>query len=198
MCILAPGPNGKPHYGDIPDDCCLIAVSKAVLIPGVEADFWVMNHADQDWFEAADAAFRGTRVFRHEAVLEAEAVLGEAFSGYSYHALRGPLGLVVFKPVDRVIRSGGSVSGCALQFAYNFGAKEILLCGVDMSGDSYWDGTLNVQPQHGEVWNVVQYLNPLIRWMVEERGIRIATLSSTKLAVPFYHSTPKQVVNQEA
>jgi len=198
VCILSPGPNGRPHYGDIPDDCCVIAVSKAVLIPEVQADIWVMNHADQDWFEAANAAFEGMRVFRDEAVLEAQAVLGEELPCYSFDALRGPLGLVIFKPVDQVIRSGGSVSGCALQFAYNFGAREILLCGVDMSGDSYWDGTVNVQPQHGETWNVVKYLNPLIRWMIEERGIRIATLSPTRLAVAFYPSTPKRGINQEA
>jgi hypothetical protein len=76
-----------------------------------------------------------------------------------------------------------------MQLAYNFGAREILLCGVDLSDDGYFDGTVNVHPQHGETWNVVQYLNPLIRWMVEERGIKIATLSPTQLAVAVYQPT---------
>ena len=40
---------------------------------------------------------------------------------------------------------GGTVTGCALQLAYNLGATTILLCGADMSGDDYWDGTANPQ-----------------------------------------------------
>ncbi len=189
VCILAPGPRGRPHYAEIPDDYLVIALSKAVLIPEVKADIWVMNHAHQDWFETAYASFEGMRVFRDEAILEAQAVLGEELTCYSFHALRGALGLMVFKPVDGVIRSGGSVSGVALQLAYNFGAREILLCGVDLSGDGYFDGTVNVQPsgeRRGETWDVVSNLNPLIRWMVEERGIMIATLSPTQLDVPDY------------
>ena len=189
MCVLAPGPQGRFYYDQIPEDCCVIAISKAVLIPEVQADIWVMNHADQDWFEQAYASFEGMRVFRHEAIVEAQAVLGEPPACYSYQALRGALGLVVFKPVDGVIRSGGSVAGVALQFAYNFGAREILLCGLDLSGDGYFDGTVNVDPKHGETWNVVQYLDPLVRWMVEERGLKIATLSPTQLAVPVYQPT---------
>ena len=189
VCVLSPGPQGKPYYDQIPDDCCVIAVSKAVLIPEVKADIWVMNHADQDWFEAAHASFEGMRVFWTEGIVEAEAVLGEELTCYSYQALRKEIGLRGFKSVDGVIRFGGTVSGVALQLAYNFGAREILLCGVDMSGDGYFDGTENVDPNHGEVWNAVQYLNPMIRWMVEERGIKIATLSPTQLAVSVYQPT---------
>ena len=197
VCVLAPGPKGIPYYDQIPDDCCVIAVSKAVLIPEVKADIWVMNHADQDWFEAAYASFDGMRVFENGAIVEAEARLGEELTCYSFHALRGALGLIVFKPVDRVIRSGGSVSGVAMQFAYNFGAREIVLCGVDLSGDGYFDGTVNVQPsgeRRGETWDVTQNVDLLIRWMIEEQGIKIATLSPTKLTVPAYHPPPEASV----
>ncbi len=197
VCVLAPGPQGKPYYDQIPDDCCIIAVSKAVLIPEVKTDIWVMNHADQDWFEEAYASFEGMRVFREEAIREAEALLGEELTCYSYETLRGVRNLVVFKPVDGVIRNGASVSGVALQFAFNFGAREILLCGVDMSGDAYFDGTINVQPteeRRGDTWDVAQNVDPLIRWMIEERGIMIATLSPTKLTVPAYHPPPEASV----
>ena len=184
--MLAPGPQGRPYYRQIPDDFYVVAVSKAVLIPEVEAQAWVMNHADQPWFREAHAAFDGLRIFRDEAVQEAEAVLGRNVVHYRYEALRGRRGLTNFRPRDGEIMSGGSVTGCAIQIAYNVGARDILLCGVDMSGDGYFDGTTNIQPEHGDVWNVVQYLDPLLRWMMEERGVRIATLSPTRLAVPTF------------
>jgi hypothetical protein len=188
VCILAPGPNGKKHYHEIPADYEVIAVSKAVLINEVpRKQIWMMNHATQEWFDRANAAFHGVRVFSADALREAQTRLDPGEPCYYYQA--PPEGLVpdTVIPVDGVIRSGTTVSGCALQFAYNFGARDILLCGVDMSGEDYWDGTRNVHPHHGTTWPAARTLSCLIRWLNDERGVQVTTLSETHLDAPTYY-----------
>lgn len=185
VCILAPGPNGAGHYSEIPAGFSVMAVAKAVLIPEVEADIWVMNHAHQEWFEEADAAFHGTCIFGDEAMMTRPHLAGKS-ACYYFTTLEEPLDPNVMRAIDGVVRVGGSIVGCALQLAYNFGSAEILLCGADMSGDGYWDGTTNVQNSHGAVWPAAQRLNLLLRWLIEEKRMRISTLSQTMLDVPAY------------
>jgi hypothetical protein len=187
VCILAPGPNGKGHYHEIPADHVVIAASKAVLIEEVpRKPIWMMNHATQEWFEAANAGFRGMRVFSADALREVRTAPDPTIPWYYFEAPPDELTPETVSQVEGAIRYGVTVSGCALQFAFNFGASQILLCGVDLSGDDYFDGTQNVHTHHGEVWPAVRTFNALIRWLDEERGVRVATLSQTKLEVPTY------------
>ena len=195
VCIVAPGPNGRGSYGRIPRDYLVLAVSKAVLIPEVHASVWLMNHIHQGWYPEASRHFRGIRIYGHTAAQEAElemrqrAELGEKIECYSFTPPSEQLAVNTVLSVDGFIRVGASVSGCAIQLAYNFGAKDLLLCGVDMSGDQYFDGTANVQVSHGDTWPAVLRLNPLIRWMVLERGLQIRTLTPTRLDAPLYEQS---------
>ena len=182
VCILAPGPNGKAHYAEIPRDFCLIAVANAVLIPEVGPDIWMMNHADQEWYERAESSFEGICIFGDAAMKIRPELPGKKVC-YYFEPPVEPLNRDMSASIEGVIRIGGSIVGCALQLGYNFGAKEILLCGVDMSGDGYWNGTANTQVKHGETWSTVERLNPLIRWLWERKGISVYTLSPTKLNV---------------
>jgi hypothetical protein len=191
VCIVAPGPNGKGHYGEIPGDFFQIAVSKAVLIPGLNPAVWVMNHSQQDWFANADQVFNGVRIFGDGAVISDVVLASNASECYGFTPPAEHLSADHLPPVDGCIRIGGTVSGCALQIAYNFGAHEILLCGVDMSGDEYWDGTSNVQATHGPVWNASRSLNLLLHWMTQEKGLKIWTLSPTRLDVRFFPSSAR-------
>lgn len=186
VCVLAPGPNGRGHYGEIPADFQVIAVSKAALVPEVSAEVWMMNHVEQDWFREANERFEGVRVFKYDAAMKAQAELAGKGGCYYFKPPDDALEATVRLPVEGFIRVGATVSACAVQLAYNFGASEILLCGVDMSGDAYFDDTLNVHPNHGKTWSAAQRLDPLIKWLVEERGLKISTLSPTKLSVPCY------------
>jgi len=185
VCILAPGPNGKAHYGRIPPDFCVVALSIAVLIPEVRAKVWMMNHADQSWFDRAATSFNGICVFG-DAAMRARPELAGKCACYYFTPPPEPLEPDKFISVDGVIRVGGSIVGCALQLAYNFGAAEILLCGADLSGDHYWNGDVNQQPTHGDVWPAVRRVDPLIRWLMEEKKIKVSTLSPTRLNVPSY------------
>jgi len=94
--------------------------------------------------------------------------------------------------IEGVIRYGGTIVGNAIQLAYNFGVTEILLCGADMSGDGYWDGTVNRERVHGNVWIAVSYLNPLLSWLMNQKHIRISTLSQTRLDVPAYRPSDRK------
>lgn len=189
VCIVAPGPNGAGHYREIPSGFTVIAVSKAVLIPDLRPSLWMMNHVRQDWFAAADKSFTGIRVFKQDAAQESKLINSHhAGERYSFDPPKDALGLESFVTVDGCIRIGATISACAVQLAYNFGAREILLCGVDMSGDGYYDGTLNVHPHHGTTWPAAARLNVLIKWLTEHRGLKFSTLSPTKLDLPFHSS----------
>ena len=202
VCILAPGPRGRPHYGDIPKDYCVIALNKAVFIPEVKIDIWLMNLADQDWFEAANAAFDGLRVFWREekenrdysSAVEKRLLAIDNTNSYYFRVIRPGLylskkGKSLDQLTERGILDGGTVMGAALQLAYHFGAHEVLLCGADMSGDAYWDGSLSEQLGHGATWSCTGELNTLIRWMTQTHGITVMTLSPTKLDVPFWNGS---------
>src|SRR4051794_19315511 len=187
VCIVAPGRNGRGHYQRIPADFQVIAVSKAVLIPDLSPAIWMMTHSDQAWFPAANRNFRGIRVFSHDAAIHAADALRDTPDAY-YFVPPGDsfLGLEVSRPLDRVIRYGATVSACAVQFAAIFGAREILLCGVDLSGDEYFDGTMNPNANHGQTWPAAPRLQALVGHLIDERGLTIATLSPTRLELPAY------------
>jgi hypothetical protein len=187
VCIVAPGPNGRGHYQRIPADYQIVAVSKAVLIPELRPAIWIMTHSDQPWFREANLGFHGIRLFSYDAALHVAHALEGTPDCYYFAAPRDSfLEPQVRKPLDGAIRYGATVAACAIQFAYIFGATEILLCGVDLSGDEYFDGTVNVNANHGDTWPAVERLQPLLKNLIDDKGLSIATLSPTKLELPTF------------
>lgn len=198
VCVLAPGPWGVPHYAEIPDDCAVIALNKAVMIPGVRIDVWLMNLFDQAWFEEANDTFDGVRVFWREEktsvdydpAVEARLLAIDNPVCYYFRVVRPGLHLLrkFAIPLEdltrRGILDGGTVTGAAIQLAYHFGSREVLLCGADMCGDEYFDGSFSEQLGHGDVWSCTGDLNRLIRWLGETQGMTITSLSPTRLDVP--------------
>src|SRR4051794_23865978 len=84
VCIVAPGPNGRGHYRQIPEDFQVVAVSKAVLIPDLRPAIWMMTHSDQPWFAEANRDFRGIRVFSRDAALHAAVALWDTPDVYHF------------------------------------------------------------------------------------------------------------------
>lgn len=183
--ILAPGPNGRKSYNNIPSESVIIAVNKAVLIPGIQADIWMLNFLTPgvlEWYDEADSRFSGTRIFRKEAINHLPNYKSQ---GYFFPVLKGAnekLSENGIKSIDGVIRPGVTISGLAIQLAYNFGAKEIILCGVDMSGFEYWDGSSYPHTKHGSTWEYTGRLNNLIRLLLN-KGISIYSISPTMLNI---------------
>jgi hypothetical protein len=187
VCIVAPGPNGRDHYHRIPPSFQTIAVSKALLIPELTPAIWIMTHSDQPWFLEANRRFHGIRLFSYDAALRAAGALRDTPDCYCFVPPLGSfLETQLHRPLDRLIRYGGTVSACAVQFAYIYGAAEILLCGVDLSGDEYFDGTFNPNAHHGDIWPAVERLQPLLDYLIEAEGLSISTLSPTRLRLPKY------------
>jgi hypothetical protein len=189
ICIVGPGPNGKAFYDAIPKDAFVIAINKAVMIPDISIDVWLINHAHQDWYPEADANYDGKRVYNLRAALEASPNLSGA-KNWFYFDTPQDIQINKFDQINNQIHHGGTVASAALQLAFLFGSREVLLCGIDMSGYGYWDGTLNTEPEmqeaHGESWHALTVLNPLIRFLEEEKEMRIMSLSPTRLDVARY------------
>lgn len=87
-------------------------------------------------------------------------------------------------PIPRLLRGGANISGRAAQLAYQLGAKEIILCGVDLTGLTYYDGKDTGMPgRRGDTWDKeVAIFQELCEWLKGE-GIRVASLSETALDV---------------
>ena len=197
LCILAPGPLGRHHYHEIPDGFGVLAVNKAVMIPDVQIDYWLVNLYDQAWFEQANAAYDGVRILWREDIDSArhtpsvEERLKAAYGPNTYYFFIDYPGLddetmphFALKDLEQTIMSGGTVTGAALQLAYHFGVREVVLCGADMSGDAYWDGSLSERGGHGAVWNSTRAVDFLIKEVLEKNGTCVSTLSPTRLDVP--------------
>lgn len=208
VCIVAPGPNGRPYYSQIPEGYQVVVVSKAVLIPDIQPEIWVMNQFAREWCREADARFRGIRLFSTSAARAASkcafSVRGIVSGRFARHLIRCysyRIELAEDRRLDSdatravvpgMVRGFGSVSGCAIQLAYLCGARRLLLCGVDMSGDNYWDGTATTPPkdeEHGPEWWFVPRLNNLIKWLRGPGSADVRTLSPTKLEVPRFSET---------
>lgn len=188
VCVLAPGPNGVPYYASIPRDAYVIAVSRAILIDEVRIDCWAMQGRARPFYVQGEERFRGVRLFRWEFVGRGEAMCPrDSFARYSFRVERPPPEKVgdfsgLARPRGRLI-GGATISGNAVQLAHLCGAREILLCGADMSGDLYFDGSRNVSPTHGETWSFTPTFDRLIEWLHRNTPTRVSSLSPTKLAV---------------
>ena len=182
--ILAPGPAGRPYWPRLGP--FVVAVNKAALIP-VDPDAWMVSDwwaIKTDWFNDIATTFDGVRFFSSGL----KECYGDA--DYTFNLLDGrecvqPLGAGIYTaPIDGLLRPDGSVSASAVEMAARCGAREIVLCGVDMYGDIYYDDTpcKAVDCDHKGEWAYTSYFNSLIEW-VRGEGIEIWSMSKTALEV---------------
>ena len=90
-----------------------------------------------------------------------------------------------FAPEEGVLRSGGSISAQAIQLAYWLGAKRIVLVGVDMTGDKYFDETENPAPclRPDGTSKHLRMVQGLCDWLIAQ-GIEVLSIGKTALQVP--------------
>ena len=98
--------------------------------------------------------------------------------GYS---LREP---PVFEPMPDRLRAGGSVGAQGVQLAYHLGAKNIIICGIDMAGSGYFNGEENIAPriEPDGTSKHLRIFQGLCVWL-KGAGIRVRSLSPTALDV---------------
>ncbi len=178
VCLIAPGPSAARHLRHIPGNFSRLAVNKAVLIPGAKADYWVMNQLTQNslaYFTEANAMFSGTRIFRLSTAwaCRENACSRSSEQCFWFMARQSPTECITderLPALSTCVRSGATVAGCALQMLASLGASEILLCGLDMFGNQYWDGSENVETEKVGVWPHLSRMQKLIG-TIQCRGV---------------------------
>jgi hypothetical protein len=157
----------------------VIAINKAIEIPVTKemwmvADWWAIKTS---WFEPGYT--ENSDVFRIFSYGLSQKSGIEADLSFNFVPR---LGQSTYFPDPLRFRPDGTVAGIAIEAVSRFGAKKITLCGIDMSGNSYFDGNKSSSKTcpHGNVWAYVPYLNSLIQWYQKE-GVQIESLSPTKL-----------------
>lgn len=185
--IVAPGANGRDYYDQLDPECFTIIVNKACEIPGIRRDLWMVAdptpyyalvRGHTNWFS------EGLKTCEHIGCFNSQTML-EYFDKVKYtHEWAGEIFDTFIEPMKNYIRGGLTITGMALQLAYWLGAKEIVLCGVDLSGNKYFDETdRGVDAQHHTAWGrVLPLFQELVDW-VQAHGVKVYSLSETALNV---------------
>lgn len=195
--LLAPGPEGVPYIKDIPDGVHIAAVNKGSMIR--PCNDWVVSDSNcckKDWFRGADKRFSGRRIFSMTA---AKRTPSFKHPGKNTHYIYDMASADYTGPAENKIRKGGTVAASALWVMYYCGVKTVILVGVDMSGNFYYDGSTNPDThyigKHGNTWDSTRALDRVIRWLQTAGGMTILALSPTKLRSP-QRVTPGEVFDE--
>ena len=193
--ILGSGINGLEHHSRIPKDAYVISLNRAVC--AMPSSLWLMRsleYAATGWFKDA-MNLSVTKAFGYE--LAQRVKRADYFYRYMPKLYDQPKKNEL---VNGILRTGGTVAGCALQLCHWKGVRRAILCGVDMKGRTYWDGakgsnrgtrsigapkTMNTDKEIGGVdmkWNrELDTLNHIVR--VCSKRMVISSLSDTALKV---------------
>ncbi len=183
VCLIAAGPSAKAGVERIPDGYARLAVNKAVLIPGANPTYWVMNQLTANsltYFAEAESRFEGVRIFRLPTAWARRDHVDPRNRDrcFWFLARQSPAQSITSEfcpPLAACVRSGATVAGCALQMLAHLGAREILLCGLDMSGGTYWDGSTNIEDRQAGRWRQRDALERLIEVMASD-GVTVRHL----------------------
>ncbi len=184
--IVAGGPKGMAHYHRIPKDGYIIVANKSVLIPNMQPSMWILNSMNEGirhWIGRAHKSFTGIRVFKESCQEKIPKNIRKT-EYYIFSPNQDGNGEGNPRIPPGTLRAGGTVSGFSIQIAAHLGAREIILCGVDMSGQDYWDGRTGNNRNHGEVWSYTETINKTISALQREYNLKVCSLSPTKLNVP--------------
>jgi len=186
--IVGGGPNGNQRMHKIPGDACSIALNSSVLRKK-NWTWWCCfdkGIRKYDWYSHLSLSKTCSKLFGIEltkVILQNEEK--ERWPDFSFKYRpgwhRNP------KPYNLRfgwLRGNMSIAGCAIQFAYYGGAKEIILCGVDMYGRVRWDGFIGTEGDHyAREWKpIVPRINQLI-YILKQKGVSVVSLSKTSLNV---------------
>jgi hypothetical protein len=184
--IVAGGPNGVAHYHRIPKNGYVIVTNKSVLIPGIHPSMWILNSMNKGirrWIWKAHISFKGIFVLKH-ACLDSTPKYMRKNEHFIYVPNQGGNNEGNLPISANTLRSGGTVSGFAIQISAHLGARKIVLCGVDMSGQDYWDGRTGNNKNHGDIWSYAKTVDNTILDFKRKYNLSVSSLSPTKLNVP--------------
>lgn len=186
--LVAPGRNSLDGIKLIPHDATILAVNKGVLIDLEYAErYWIVLDRfaiDAEWWDRAYKA-SSKRVFSNWVMHYLPEVLNLKLNELPPGKLQVHRLFRPNHPVeDGRLFPGGTVTAVALYLAYMAGVKTIYLCGVDMFGNSYFDGqehpTRNLQGEYDARWLRAYILENRIDYL-KSRGLAIKSLTETAL-----------------
>jgi hypothetical protein len=195
--IVGPGPNGKEHWHELDKDCFTILVNKACDIPDVQD----IGHDHMIWITSEGTAhlthwFKWGLEHMYDIACMSHSDLSKFYPECPWtHELGGMMGRGDVRPTPLLLRGGATITSMAVHLAYWLGAKEIVLCGVDMGPNQYYDynpdadkGTKEHEVaeykagMYKDFSKYVPLMQELCDWM-HMNGIRVGTLSPTALLV---------------
>jgi len=204
VCILGPGINAvkEDAYKSITADE-IIAVNYAVLISQCKElvdesiwpedktiDSWSVCEFDVDavpWFKKMFKILQVRRYFSTNTCVGVVSIPTpwEDDQLFTYQVAKKPMCSRQYDPSEGKYHPDTTAIGVAACLLADLGAEYIELCGCDLFGNTYYDGTTRGQPQfdNAPIPNADR-LDSCLKYLVEKRGIDIVTLSTTTLKTP--------------
>lgn len=197
--VVASGPLGAKPALSIPADACTLACNSAITMPR-RFTWWVgFDHRLTQYSFWPTLELHGARtLFSCRLVnrLNLAPPVRQIPCDYYFNYLPDIVSPTRLQPhvkptppgqmlTPGLLRGGLTVSGIAIQFGYWFGAKQIVLCGVDMYGRGHWDGFNNSDPHQlcGGKWPWAAQLQAFCD-LIAARGCKVYTMSETILRLP--------------
>lgn len=186
--ICGSGPKGAAAFKRIPEKAYCIALNGQVTF-WRKWDWWMcFDHraVDAEWWpeviltketKALFGARLANRIYTDPGIYP---ILKPDYF-FKYHPGISGASFVPGQPtlLPGVLR-GLTVAGSALQFAYYAGAKEVVLCGIDMFGQDHQDGHKNIDVVYKTVWPWAANLSKLCVFL-KNKGMNVMTISETAL-----------------
>ena len=204
VVILGSGPKGKEAYNRISKDDFVISLNAAISAP-IKSSLWMAMDPSlpkQDYFFNAmllhykkyymagyDMTENGIGKGYPLPIMEMNRIAKYfPWVCLTFKLLVGINRLYMMnrndvKPIEGATRPGATIAGAVIQFCYWKGVKNIKLCGIDMFGHIYFDGSKHRKKSRKDSqWGVVPIFNTLMRHL-ESEGMKFTTLSDTRLEV---------------
>lgn len=185
--IVAPGKLGKDFYKDIPEDAYVIVVNKAIELIDtgvVKASkvLWLVGELvsfKTDWFKQYGEKYKdilctGRVLLEHMSF--------KPFKVFEYH--------LKIDFVKGALSVGTTVGGMAIQLGVHLGGENIVLCGMDLFGNIYFDGSDGGRKdRENSSWKM--QIARIGRLLDVIPNIKLFSLSPTKLKVDKYKKESK-------
>ena len=206
--VVSPGGFGRDHYDEIPKDAFVIVVNYAIRIPAYCRENGIRELKPTIWLCAdrnlATAPECHWFIEELQAIIDADYPIGvkdiraggpivpvfdSGFLGGIFQSVR-----VIFshgksivrkqpQPIPGKLRGGLTISCQAVQLAYWLGAKRVVICGIDMYGDDYFDDRkTNVSSRHDRIWSQISHFNRFVKWL-KLNEVEVVSLSRTAISV---------------
>jgi len=175
--IVGSGPNGKEYYDSIPKGSIVMVCNKAIMTP-IDAKFWICEDSsipNNQWFH--------DNLDRDVLKIFSDSIAAEHPADYGFRHKS----IWKFNNPDFCHGStyGGATVCCrATQLCAMSGAKNIILIGVDMSGNYHFDGSegdCQIEIRRKGRWLQTKAFDDILIWLKNNLGCRIVSMSETEL-----------------